>query len=238
MKYLTIDIVTTGDDIFKNQIIEIGAVIDDLSKPIPIDEIPKFHYYIDNHMINGTPDKLLSLHKQLIIISEKKDKYPIINSSEVIDFFHNWLIDNSVILSQCPMYTLAIDGHKKINFLYRDLLNTKCDFKKDYYYDIFNPMILFCDPKNQKIPTVNETLLETKNYKKRKNNNILDNVYDIVRLMRFKFLCPTIQTMLCLEKGKSKCNICDKEFEYCMDTDKDSILRRLCSGCICDRILG
>jgi DNA polymerase III epsilon subunit-like protein len=42
MKYLSIDIETTGLDKDKNQILEIGAVLDELGSDTPIEDLPKF----------------------------------------------------------------------------------------------------------------------------------------------------------------------------------------------------
>lgn len=46
MKYVSIDLETTGLDPEKHNIIEFGAVIDDLDDPKPINQLPKFHAYI------------------------------------------------------------------------------------------------------------------------------------------------------------------------------------------------
>lgn len=42
MKYVSIDIETTGLDMDKHQIVEIGAVIDELGSDIPLEDLPKF----------------------------------------------------------------------------------------------------------------------------------------------------------------------------------------------------
>jgi oligoribonuclease len=46
MKYVSIDLETTGLDPKKSDIIEFGAVIDDLNDPLPLNELPKFHAYV------------------------------------------------------------------------------------------------------------------------------------------------------------------------------------------------
>ena len=42
MHYVSIDIETTGLDPMKNQIVEIGAVIDKIGSKTPIEDLPKF----------------------------------------------------------------------------------------------------------------------------------------------------------------------------------------------------
>ena len=46
MKYVSIDIETTGLDPNVNDIVELGAVIDDLSKHEPLESLPTFHCYV------------------------------------------------------------------------------------------------------------------------------------------------------------------------------------------------
>ena len=53
MKYVSIDIETTGINPLVNDIIEFAAVIDDTNAKVPIENLPKFHRYIkkDEHII-------------------------------------------------------------------------------------------------------------------------------------------------------------------------------------------
>jgi hypothetical protein len=54
MKYVVIDIETTGVDPENNQILEFGAVIEDSANPLPIEEIPKFKCVILHDSYNGS----------------------------------------------------------------------------------------------------------------------------------------------------------------------------------------
>ena len=46
MRYISIDIETTGLDAETNQILSIGAVVEDTNNLVPFDELPKFHAVI------------------------------------------------------------------------------------------------------------------------------------------------------------------------------------------------
>lgn len=53
MKYLSIDIETTGLDSENHQILSIGVIVEDTEKKLPFDEIPKFHCAIVRDEIRG-----------------------------------------------------------------------------------------------------------------------------------------------------------------------------------------
>ena len=73
MKYVSIDIETTGLDNKRNQIVEIGAVIDELGSDTPIEDLPKFRAVLihEHMMINAY---CANLHRDLwqeIKVAEK-----------------------------------------------------------------------------------------------------------------------------------------------------------------------
>lgn len=65
MKYISIDIETTGLDAEFNQILSIGAVIEDTLNPIPFEELPKFHAVIKRESVYGSIFAL-NLNRDLI----------------------------------------------------------------------------------------------------------------------------------------------------------------------------
>jgi hypothetical protein len=54
MKYLSIDIETTGLDSVFNQVLSIGAIIEDTENPLPFEQCPKFHVAILRDQIVGS----------------------------------------------------------------------------------------------------------------------------------------------------------------------------------------
>jgi oligoribonuclease len=53
MKYLSIDIETTGIDFDNCEILSIGAILEDTEKPLSFEEVPKFHCAINRKTIKG-----------------------------------------------------------------------------------------------------------------------------------------------------------------------------------------
>ena len=55
MKYVSIDIETTGLDPETCQILQIGAVIEDTLNPVPLEELPKFQCIVEHNTYVGGP---------------------------------------------------------------------------------------------------------------------------------------------------------------------------------------
>lgn len=73
MKYVSVDIETSGLDPENNQVLSIGAVIEDTTKKLPFEEIPKFHAIVLQRQITGSP-YALNMNKGIIeLISQYLD---------------------------------------------------------------------------------------------------------------------------------------------------------------------
>lgn len=70
MKYISIDIETTGLDPDFNQILSIGAVIEDTLNPLPFEELPKFHAVIKRESVYGS---IFALNLNRDLIQAMKD---------------------------------------------------------------------------------------------------------------------------------------------------------------------
>ena len=55
MKYVSIDIETTGLDPETCQILQVGAVIEDTQNLLPLEELPKFNCIVEHPAYTGSP---------------------------------------------------------------------------------------------------------------------------------------------------------------------------------------
>lgn len=110
MIYVSIDIETTGLDPLSNNVLSIGAIIEDTSKKLPYDECPKFNAIVLNKQLQGSP-RAITMNKEVISLMseylEGKDEvreilnnnsgYKFYEEDEVVKHFFTFLLDNDVI---------------------------------------------------------------------------------------------------------------------------------------------
>lgn len=93
LKYLSVDVETTGLDTRNDQLVEVAAILDDFSNLKPIEDLPRFHCYIKRDNFSGNP-YALSLHADKFKkISEGGDD--VLGVGDFVMAFKNWIIDNN-----------------------------------------------------------------------------------------------------------------------------------------------
>ena len=111
MKYVSIDIETTGLEKDRYQILSIGAIIEDTSKKLPFDEIPKFHAAILHNEITGSPfalnmnKKILEAVAQYQEAEDQDEKNDLVqmtgmefyHEDEVSEAFYQFLYRNGLV---------------------------------------------------------------------------------------------------------------------------------------------
>ena len=128
MKYLSIDIETTGLDFEECQTIELGIIADDLYNQQPAEHLPKFHCYIDHGIFRGDPFAL-SMHANIlrrISLKEKGYEYlrPIDVALNVKTFLENvrrrWSVEDKSFDAKKDFNVAGKNyGGFDFNFLYR-----------------------------------------------------------------------------------------------------------------------
>lgn len=111
MRYVSIDIETTGLDSEKDQILSIGAVIEDTNHPKNFEDMPKFHGAIKQTRIEGglyainLNKDLLETMNQYMVAKDIETKTKIENEAgvkfydedEIVEEFYYWLVENGMI---------------------------------------------------------------------------------------------------------------------------------------------
>ena len=116
MKYISIDVETTGLEKDRYQILSIGAIIEDTTNKLSFDDIPKFHAAILHNEITGSPFAL-NMNKKIIeavvqyqTAKDQDEKNDLVqmtgmhfyHEDKVVEGFFHWLYDNGMY-SQNPI---------------------------------------------------------------------------------------------------------------------------------------
>jgi hypothetical protein len=132
MKYVSIDIETSGLDHEKHKVLSIGAIIEDTEKKLPYEECPKFNAVILQNEITGSP-RALTMNKGLIAMIgeylEGSDEvrfnmdtilnYSFYEQEDVVKKFYGFLWSNGFATLDSPSthvngkLTPIIDGKTK-----------------------------------------------------------------------------------------------------------------------------
>ena len=191
MKYCSIDLEMTGLNPETCDILEFGAVLDDLRYKMPINNLPKFHCYFALQNYRGEPHAL-SMHGKIFERIAAKEKgylyYPPMKFGYA---FKQFLLDHDYELEN-DRVTINVAGK---NFAAVDLqfLNRQTDLNKHVKirHKILDPAILFIQGTDQVLPGLSEC-------KRRANlpdhvaHTAVADALDVVKLLReglaYKFM--------------------------------------------------
>jgi hypothetical protein len=111
MKYISVDIETTGLDVETCQVLSIGAVIEDTENIKPLADLPTFHGVILARQLSGQP-YALNMNKDLIELMvryqtsktkedrdllEAKSGMKFYEKEEIVEAFYYWLAENGFV---------------------------------------------------------------------------------------------------------------------------------------------
>lgn len=187
MKYVSIDIETTGLDEDKCQIVEFGAIFDDLNNQLPLEKLPRFHAYIlpKDGIISGQP-YALSLHSEIFKrIANQTEGFVYLEDHELPQKFSMWLLTVEHGLGADKEFVAC--GKNFAGFDKKWIENipnwknwVNCHHRS---IDVGN---LYCDfLKDERIPGLEECLKRAGlEHHKETYHTALGDAMDVVRLMR------------------------------------------------------
>lgn len=111
MKYISIDIETTGLNPLTCNTLSIGAIIEDTNNPVPYEELPKFHVAILHEELQGSPFAI-NMNRDLIetivqyqTAKDQDEKNDLVNMTgmkflkleEIAQAFYDFLYENGMV---------------------------------------------------------------------------------------------------------------------------------------------
>jgi oligoribonuclease len=162
MKFVSIDIETTGLNPDTDDILEVGAVIGDFKSSVPVKDCPTFHCYILKGSYKGNP-YALSMHPTILRrIATVEKPYRYITPENFNSHFERFLVDNDIGYSDRSQTKVSFTPAGK-NFAAFDLQFLNRHFKfSDYFsvaHRVLDPAILYFDVENDTmLPNTSECM--------------------------------------------------------------------------------
>jgi oligoribonuclease (3'-5' exoribonuclease) len=191
MKYVSIDLEMTGLNPDTCDILEMGAVLDDLENPLPLEELPRFHCYFlpmrEGGTFSGEP-YALQMHPKIFLRIDKREKpYDYISPRKMGNSFKNFLLKHDYITEQGKVY-INVAGK---NFANCDLnfLNKQTDLEKHVHirHTILDPGILYMTKRDRSLPGLGQCLARA-GFEGNVAHTAVEDAMDVVKVIRHKFL--------------------------------------------------
>lgn len=180
MKYISVDIETTGLNPDYCDVIEFGAVLDDLVSPLH--SLPQFHCYVTKPMnrYQGEPYALWMNANILKRIADREAGYSYIPGELLDEVFAEWIKEQGL---EEPV---VIAGKNFANFdlLFLRKLGFGTHFKMRHR--ILDPGCMYMDFSLDNQPPSLETCLERAGMPKRVSHTAIEDALDVIRCIRYK----------------------------------------------------
>ena len=190
MKYVSIDIETTGLDPKFCDVIEIAAMVDDLTKPLkrPLESL-FFHTYVipidtargPRRGYRGEP-YALSMHAETFRRIAKQEKpYTYLPFDEIGVYFANWCNQNELLDDSGR---LQVAG-KNFAMFDKGFLEALPDWGDEvtFRHRVIDPAMWFMRPDDEEVPDLTECLKRA-GLEGAVQHTALEDAYDVIRLVR------------------------------------------------------
>jgi DNA polymerase III epsilon subunit-like protein len=146
MKYVSIDIETTGIDPELDQVIEIGAVIDNLSNPQPINKLRTYRKYVVNKRYSGNPYALWLNSQALKNIHDRNPSYTYLPPEDIAESLFSFLSSEFPIKQNKVNLVVAGKNFGSFDKLFLTKL-PKMNELISFGHRAIDPAMLYFDPK-------------------------------------------------------------------------------------------
>lgn len=226
MRIVSIDIETTGLVADRHQVIEVGAVVDDLRVQKPLDELPRFHAYIlpprsldgsdaimglsEGEDYVGQPYALQMNQRILERIAKREEGYTYLDPSTAHLEFREWCMREGLFEEHDfgngysgPRVKFVAAGKNYAGFD-RPFLERWLQFGLfRIHHRVADPAMLFLDPAHDDVPPDLKTCLERAGIVAEVTHEAVDDAMLVVKLLRAAFPLvdgvPTRRVFQCLE---------------------------------------
>lgn len=190
MRYVSIDIETTGLNPSNCDIIEFAAVVDDLSVQNPIEKLPTFQTYVLRDSYRGDP-YALAMHSEIFkkIAKWKEGKINVCEPKNLLNTFITFL--TTLGGYETTPVKINVAGKNFANFDNKFLSLLPDYYKVKINHRIIDPAILYFEPFTDKELPNTETCLKRAGLEATVTHTALEDALLVVKLLRHKFKLPS-----------------------------------------------
>ena len=183
MKYVSLDIETTGLDPYQDQILEVGAIIEDTKNLKPREECPQFHVYVDNERLRGEIFAISmnsNILKKILELKNNKDEINLVTPYNIIPALVTFLKNNGI-----EKATFAGKNFASFDLQFFKKLYTFSDLKMHHRF--LDPTTLFTDFEHDEVlPDLAKCKVRA-GIKGNVTHEALDDAWDVIELLRMKY---------------------------------------------------
>ncbi len=181
MRYVSIDLETTGLDPERHHILEIAAVIDDTDHPeVPLDDLEKFHILVQSPLAWDT----VLMHRELIeeIVthpSMKDSTVKVVDPDIVLKDLSNFFFEHNL---QRP--TVAGKNFYSFDYPFIKLLPRFVQYPVRFCHRSIDPAFMYWEPEDAELPNLS-LCLKRAGMEPSVSHRALDDAKDVIRLVRY-----------------------------------------------------
>lgn len=194
MKYVSIDLETTGLDPDTCDVIEFAAVVDDTLKPdVPVEQLPHYRRLVRREVYRGEP-YALAMHGDLMREAANEEHAGCIAPEMLHVDFEQWAVEVGILNADRRGKILAAGKNFAgfdLRFLRRlpsaspwlNAMNVKAPWDKLFSHRVLDPAMLFTLAEDERPPSL-EQCLDRAGFVKTVSHQALDDARDVVRCIR------------------------------------------------------
>ena len=179
MKFISIDIETTGLDSEVHQILEFGAIAAEVGSLTPLDKLPTFYRYIVHECIIGQPYALQMNANIIKRIALKEPGYEYCKPEDLMREFREWL--GYLGYTSEGGINAAGKNFASFDLQFINKLNPGAHGVK-FKHRVLDPAILYYRPGDKALPDL-KTCKERAGVGGDVSHNALDDALDVVKLI-------------------------------------------------------
>lgn len=192
LKYFSIDIESTSIETHNGDIIEFGAIFDDLDVLAPIESLPRFHcYFLPQEGVYVGQPYALSMHSKIFRrIANREEPFLYVSTNNFGNLFKKFALSVGAELSSDRVIINIAGKNPSFDI---EWLEKKTDIKKHckIRHRVVDPSILFLQKEDECVPGMGE-IQKRLGLDDVVAHNSIDDAEIVVRMVR-KMLVPIIK---------------------------------------------